>query len=213
MPSPDQLRDRRTSGRIPVSFPVEMQDLSFAYQGTAVNLSSGGMRVRLSGPAPAANTDVEIVLRPAGAAPLQLQGRVMHGGEAEVGVAFAVGDPKVFEAALDLYESLLMRDPKLAIGLKKRPSSLAYTQRLYPLPPRGATLSGPEQWVHGLLGPQGSLIWDLRRAIGAEWAHVAHVPFALLERGLASLQPAELEVEVKGAPVAGALPRKPGRPA
>ncbi len=213
MANEETIRDRRANGRIPVGFQIELRDLSCVFRGTATDFSPGGMRVRVGGPAPLVNTDVEIVLRPDGEPPVKLKGRVMHGRGNEAGVAFAVGTPEYFEAALNLYESIVMRDPKLAIQLKKRPTSLPYSQRLWPVPLRGGQLSGPEHWVYSRLAMSGTVLSELRRAIGAEWPHVAHVPFVLLERGFASLsQPQELIDDPRRPSVPAAPSGPPRRP-
>jgi hypothetical protein len=185
--TPDIIKDRRAQGRIRVSFPVELRDISFAFKGSAVDLSPGGIRVKFAAAPPLVNTDLELTLRPDGEPPVRLKGRVMHGGRAEAGVAFAVGDPEIFEAALTLYETLLMRDPKLAIRLKQRPSMLQVSHKLWPLPLKEAQLSGPEHWVYGKLALSGTVIAEIQTSIGAEWPRLAYVPFALLERGLASV--------------------------
>jgi hypothetical protein len=209
MPSDQKLRDRRSNGRIAVNFPVEMTDISFAYSGTGVDLSPGGVRVRMSKALPPQSTDLDLVLRPPGEALLKLKGRVMHAQVAEVGVAFAVGDLAIFEVALNLYESLVMRDPKLAIRLKQRPTTLDYTQRLYPRSLGNQVLSGPEHWVYGKLAPEGTLIWDLRKNLGADWSLVAFVPFALLERGVAGLQPGQTPID-EDAPAQAVVARPAG---
>ena len=214
MSDDQKIRDRRAGGRIQVSFAVEITDISFSYPGTAVDLSPGGLRVRMGQANPPMGADLDLVLRPAGEAPIKMKGRVMHAEGPFVGVAFAVGEMPIFEAALNLYESTVMRDPKLAIRLKARPTTLEFTQKLYPVPLRaGQQLSGPEHWVYGLLKPEGTLVWDLRRAIAAEWTRVAFVPFALLERGLVSLQPpAPSEEEPAPALVRAPLGRTPTAP-
>jgi len=219
MSNDERIRDRRANGRILVSFPVEMTDISFAYPGTAVDLSPGGMRVRVGQAAPPQNTDLDLVLRPPGEPPIKIKGRAMHAQGPFVGVAFAVGEPGIFEAALNLYESTVMKDPKLAIRLKARPTTLDFTQKLYPVPLAKAKqqLSGPEHWIYDQLKPEGTLVWDLRRAVANEWGRVAYVPFALLERGVAALQPPAASVDDEPAPAkakapALAQPRRPTMP-
>ena len=184
----EEIRDRRFNARIPVCFPIELDDISYTYTGTVVDLSPGGARVEAS-PAPPLGTELDLELKPDGLGPLKLKGRVVHEGGSGVGIAFNLGKPEAFEAALNLYETILISNPALAIGIKRRPTRIAYTARLYPLPLRGVTLSGPEHWVMSQMKPEGTLLWDLRRALGPEWARLAHVPFALIERGVASLQP------------------------
>jgi len=205
--SEEKIRDRRSNGRIQVDFPVELRDIDFAFRGSAVDLSPGGVKVRLAGAPPLVNTDLDIVLRPPGEPAIPVKGRVMHGRQGLAGIAFAVGDPEIFEAALNLYESIVMRDPKLAIRLKLRPTTLTFAQRIWPLALSGATLTGPEHWVWGRLSG-GTTIADLKQAIGAEWAHVAYVPFMLLERNLAALtEPAAAADDDPGNPIGGLLQR------
>ena len=68
--TPDIIKDRRAQGRIRVSFPVELRDISFAFKGSAVDLSPGGIRVMFAAAPPLVNTDLELTLRvgPLGAA-------------------------------------------------------------------------------------------------------------------------------------------------
>ena len=198
--SDDRIKDRRANGRIPVGFPVEMRDISFQFRGVAVDLSPAGVRVRVTGAPPLVNTDLELTLRPEGEPPVKLKGRVMHGLRGTAGVAFAVGEPEVFEAGLGLYETLVMRDPKLAIRLKQRPTTLEISQRIWPLPLKDARLSGQEQWVWAKLSPEGSPLLDLKRTFGAEWPKLTHVPFALLERNLAALTQPPMMADEEPAP-------------
>lgn len=188
----EEIRDRRANARIAVRFPIEMDDISYSYSGEAVDVSPGGVRVECD-PAPPVGTELDLELKPLGQPPLKIKGRVVHESATGAGVAFNVGKPEAFEAALNLYETLLISDPSLAISIKRRPTKISYTARLYPLPLRGATLGGPEHWVMSLLKPEGTLLWDLRRGLGPEWGRLAHVPFALIEQGVASLQPPKLD--------------------
>lgn len=184
----EKIRDRRANARIPVHFAVELEDLSYCYAGHAVDLSPGGMRFE-GASLPEAGTELDLLLRPEGGAPLKLKGRVVHEDGVSVGVAFNVGKSEAFEAALNLYETFVISNPALAIRLKQHPTAIAYTARLYPLPQKDVVLSGPEHWVLSQIKAQGTLVWDLRRALGPEWSRLAHVPFSLIERGVASLQP------------------------
>ncbi|MBI5548933.1 MAG: PilZ domain-containing protein [Deltaproteobacteria bacterium] len=212
--SEDKIRDRRANGRIRVSFPAELRDVSYVFRATVVDFSPGGMRVRLAGAPPQVNTDLDIVLRPAGEAPIQVKGRLMHERRGEAGVAFAVGEVEIFEVTLNLHETLVMRDPKLAIRLKQRPVTLPYSQKLWPLPLGAATLTGPEHAVYDKIASSGTALSELKNAVEPGWSRVAYVPFMLLERGLVSLaQPAALADEAAPGPVAGrqpTLPRPPG---
>lgn len=198
----EKIRDRRANGRITVSIPVELRDESFEYRGTALDLSPGGLRVGVLDGGLEANSDYDIVLKPPGLPPVHLKGRVMHVGGDQAGLALATGDLQIFEAALNLFDSIVFQDPKLALRLKRRPTTMEMTQRLWPLPLAGATLSGPEHWIYGNLKPAGSLLTELRQAIGAEWARLCYVPFMLVERGLASMvQPQQPVEDVPGKPI------------
>lgn len=198
----EKIRDRRVNGRIPVGIPAELRDESFEYRGTVVDFSPGGLRVRVVGADFMVNSDYDLVLKSAGEAPVKLKGRVMHVVGEEAGLALAIGDLKVFESALLLYESLVFKDPKLALRLKRRPTAIDLTQKIWPLPLAGAVLSGPEHWVYGNLRSNGSLVSELRQAIGAEWARLTYVPFMLVERGLVSLvQPQQQVEDVPGKPI------------
>ncbi|HEY3446338.1 MAG TPA: PilZ domain-containing protein [Myxococcales bacterium] len=200
--NPEKIRDRRANGRIAVGIPVELQDESFEYLGTAVDLSPGGLRVRMPNVELALNSDYDVILKPPGEPPMKLKGRVMHLAGQEAGIALATGDAKIFETALSLYESVLFKDPKLALRLKKRPSSMEFTQRLWPLTLEGAVLSGPEHWIFGNLKPSGTSVAELKQAVGAEWSRLCYVPFMLVERGLASLtEPAQPIEDVPGKPI------------
>ena len=199
----DKIRDRRANARIPVRFPAELSDLSYSWKTTVTDLSPGGVRLELKSPPPS-GTDVDLVLRPQGKPALKFKGRVAHATEAWAGIAFNVGKPEAFEAALDLYETLVFADPAQAIRLKQRPTRIALTAKLYSLPPRGRTMSGPEHWVYSQLKPHGTLVSELQRALGPEWQRMSHLPFVLIDRGLASLtqpRPEDLEPEPPSAPV------------
>lgn len=198
----EKIRDRRANGRIPVAIPVELRDESFEYLGTVVDLSPGGLRVKVPDADLAPNSDYDVTLKPPAEPPVKLKGRVMHVAGDLAGIALATGDPKIFEAAFNLYDNLVFKDPKLAIRLKKRPTTMEMTQRLWPLPLEGAALSGPEHWVYGSLRRTGSSIAELKQALGAEWARLCFVPFMLVERGLASLtEPAAPIEDVPGKPI------------
>ncbi len=206
----EKIRDRRSNGRIPVSFPVELRDESFEYLGTALDFSPGGLRVRLQDAELTPNSDYDLTLKPAGEPPIKLKGRVMHVTGDQAGIALATGDLKIFESAFNLYDSLVFKDPKLALRLKKRPTALELTQRLWPLPLEGAVLSGPEHWVYGSLKRTGTAIAELKQVIGSEWSRLCYVPFMLVERGLVSLtEPAQPIEDVPGKPIA----RQPTGPA
>jgi hypothetical protein len=200
----EKIRDRRANPRLAVRFSIELSDLDYSYRGEVLDLSPGGARVSAS-PAPPLGTELDLVLRPRALPALKLKGRVAHAAGQQVGIVFDLAKAGDFEQSLNLYETLLMGDSALAIRVKQRPTAIAYTARLYPRPIKGVTLTGPEHWVLGMLKPEGTLLWDLRRALGAEWQLMTHVPFMLLERGAASLQPAspeDLEPEPAGEPVA-----------
>jgi hypothetical protein len=189
MPSLDTIKDRRAAARVPVEFPIELSDLSYLHRGAVVNLSTGGALMRTPAPL-GARQEYDLLLRPEGEPPLKLEGRVVHAGPAVAGIAFRTQKAAAFEAAYNLFESIVMRKPALAIRLKQRPQTLSMGVRLYPMPLKGAVLSGPEHWVYGhLKAGNGSLLSDVRKALGGEWDRVAYVPFALLERGVVSLAP------------------------
>ncbi|MGC4122025.1 MAG: PilZ domain-containing protein [Myxococcales bacterium] len=163
----EKIRDRRAHGRIPVSIPAQLQDDEFEYVGTAVDLSPGGLRVKLPpGAALAPNSDYDVILKPPGEPVIKLKGRVMHVNGTQAGIALATGDAKIFEAAFTLYDNLVFKDPKLALRLKKRPTTMELTQRLWPLPLEGAALSGPEHWVYGTLRRTGSTVADSQAGRG-----------------------------------------------
>lgn len=185
MPAEDVIKDRRFSQRIPVKFPVEMKDLAFVYKAVAVDLSGNGARVKLAENL-AVGSELDLLLRPDGDPVVKLVARVVQLCPGGAGLAFRTHSTEAFEAAYNLFEGIVMRQPQLAIRLKQHPLVLPTRARLYPLPLKGLQLTGPEHWVYGLLKKEGTMIFDLRRTLGAEWDRLAWAPFALLERGVAS---------------------------
>jgi hypothetical protein len=207
MPIEERIRDRRHTARIPVGFPVELQDLDFVFRCTAIDLAPGGVRVRAQ-PVPEVGLDVDVTLRPPGQPPLKVHGRVAHASADSAGIAFAVDKPGVYEAVLGLYEMMVMSEPSLAIRLKQRPTSLFLSARIYPRPLGTAPMSGAEHWLHSLLKPQGTTIAELKAALGSDWGLLAHVPFSLIERGVAGLTPMRVEADEEPAAGLGGTPRR-----
>jgi PilZ domain len=209
----DAIRDRRACGRIPVELLAEVRDLAYSFQAQALDLSSGGMRVRVAGSPPGVGSDVEITLRPPSEPAVELRGRVVHVRGDEAGIAFALERTEIFEAALNLYETALMRAPAQAIRLKQRPTSLPMTQRLWPREAGDMPLSSPERRVLAILSGTGTTLADIKHSAGAQWAQLKHVPFMLVERGLASLSgPATYAPPPRARPESGALPAGRRRP-
>ncbi len=181
------LKDRRASVRVPIAFDVELSDHYYRWDAKGVELSPEGCAVVLAaafGP----GKELEIHLSPAwGAGPLDLSAQVAHVTRGQVGLCLDVSKTEHFEAMLDRVDRLQQQHPALGVYAARAvrklvPSSVLTVSNAL----AAVNVSEPERRFLKHLG-SGRQVGDVAMALGAEWAQMRHVPFALLQRGLVRL--------------------------
>ncbi len=181
------LRYRRASVRVPIGFDAELSDHYYRWEAKGCDLSPEGCAVVLSASF-GLGKELEVHLPPAwGAGPIDLSATVTHVTRGQLGLCLDVSKTSSFEAMLDRVDRLQQQRPELGVFAarmvrKLQPNSVLTVSSSLAI----SAVSEPERRFLKQLG-SGREVGEVARALGAEWAQMRHVPFALLQRGLIRL--------------------------
>ncbi|MHB8419420.1 MAG: PilZ domain-containing protein [Myxococcales bacterium] len=181
------MRDRRSAVRLPAAFDVELSDHYYRWEASGRDLSPDGCGVKLAADF-AAGKELEAHLPPAwGAPPLDVRATVAHLTRGIVGLRFDVSRRETYEAMLDRVDRLTVQKPELGVYAAQAVRRLEPRVVLTAASALAAVaVTEPERRFLKQLGSQRTLD-EVARGLGAEWADMRHVPFALLHRGLIRL--------------------------